>query len=551
MSGESLVPEPAYPDEAAGALEVFKSLKMVDAAKIVDPDTGEVRYPTLGEVCESWVFDFVSAIFGAYDRETNRQLITEAFLLISKKNGKSTIAAAIMLTALIRNWRDSQELLLLAPTLEVANNAFFPARDMVLKDETLKDLLHVQEHLKSISHRNTGAILKVVAADSGTVSGKKAGFVLIDELWEFGKRADADGMLREATGGLVARPEGFVIYLSTQSDKEPAGVFKAKLQYARDVRDGKVDDGAFLPVLYEFPESILAKKGYLDPKNFYMTNPNLGRSVRQDWLTRELAKVKEAQGGELQVFLAKHLNVEIGMRLSHDRWRAADYWEAAADPSLTLEELIQRSEVATIGLDGGGLDDLLGISVIGREAKTRRWLSWSHAIAHPKVLKLRKEIAPNLQDFDREGTLTFCEISDDMAALAYIVDQVKKANILPDVDAVGYDPANISDVIETLIKIGISEKQRRKVLQGRHLTPAINVIPRKLLDGTLAHDGSAMMAWCVGNAKVEPRGNDLMITKQVSGRAKIDPVMSLLNAAILMSWNPEPARKPEPELIIL
>ena len=46
------------------------------------------------------------------------------------------------------------------------------------------------------------------------------------------------------------------------------------------------------------------------------------------------------------------------------------------------------------------------------------------------------------------------------------------------------------------------------------------------------------MAWCIGNAKIEPRANGILITKQASDTAKIDALMATFHATALMSLDP-------------
>jgi len=529
VSRQSLIPfKPLFPTEAEEALDVFGALRMVDA-------TGS---PLMSETVRDWVNQFVAAIFGAYDPDEGRRLVSEFMLLISKKNGKSTIAAGIMLTALILNWRPSGEFIILAPTKEIADNSYIPIRDMVRADEELDALLKVQDHLRTVTHRQTNATLKVVAADSETVSGKKAIGVFVDELWVFGKRANAEAMLREATGGLASRPEGFIIWATTQSDAPPAGVFRQKLLYARKVRDGEIVDKSFLPVLYEFPKAMLDAGAHRDFSNAYITNPNLGLSVDEPFIERGYAQAQMDGEESFRGFLAKHLNVEIGLALLSDRWAGADYWEQqASELCKTLDDLIERCEVIDIGIDGGGLDDLLGLAAIGREIGTRRWLTWTHAWAHPSVLERRKSEAPRIRDFAKDGHLTLVNrIGDDIDNVAQLVAKVEQAGLL---DKVGLDPAGVGAILDALEAAGIPRDKIDGISQGWRLGGSIKTAERKLAEGALLHGGQPMMAWCCGNARVEPRGNSILITKQASGSAKIDPLMALFNAVTLMALNPE------------
>jgi len=526
-ASESIIPEPLFPQEAEESLEVFKGLRIVDA-----PGS-----PTIESACAPWVLAFAGAVFGSYNSETGERLIREFMLCIPKKNSKSTIAAAIMLTALVRNWRMSAEFIILAPTKEIADNAFVPAKDMVNNDAELKDLLHVQPHLRLITHRETGATLKVVAADSDVVGGKKAVGVLIDEAWLFGKNPKAADMIREATGGLLSRPEGFVIWLTTQSNEPPAGVFRSKLNYARGVRDGRINDNRFLPIIYEFSKEMIDSGEARKPENFHLVNPNMGFSVDRPTLERLFMQAEIDGEAELRGFLAKHLNIEIGLALMSDAWVGAEFWEPQGATWLSLDEILKRCEVIDVGGDGGGLDDLLGLAVLGRETGTRRWLHWAHAWAHPSVLERRKSEAPRLRDLEAVGDLTIVKrIGEDVEQFASIVARINESGLL---DKVGLDPAGIGSVLDALADAGVEEDKIVGISQGWKLTGAIKTTERKLAEGTLLHCGQPLMAWSCGNAKGVPSANAFLINKQVSGTAKIDPLMATFNAVSLLSLNPE------------
>ena len=528
-AGLSLIPDlPLFDAMAEKALRIFKRLKVPDL----------VGTPTFGEVCEDWVFDFVRVIFGSYDPETKQRMLREFFLLVPKKNGKSAIAAAIIMVAIILNERPQAELILIAPTQKIAGISFKTAKGIINLDPALKEIFHIQDHKKKITHRDTEASIAILSADGDIVTGSKASFILIDELHVLGAKAKADEIMVELRGGLASRPEGFLLTITTQSKKEPQGQFKRELQRARAVRDG-TEALPILAVLYELPQEMAKSEAWRDESTWHMVNPNLERSVSLGYLRDEFAKARQDGPDALALFASQHLNVEIGIGLHSERWVATDYWPSCSDNTLTLEGLLERCEVAVVGGDMGGADDLASLNVLGREKDTGRRLTWGRAWCSPDVLTRRKEIAPKLLDLAETGDLIIeADTTLHVAQMVGLCLEIKAAGLLPNENAIGLDPWGVAALVDELLAEGFTIEQIAAVGQGFKLNGAIKGIERRLMDKTLLHGAQPLMTWCIGNAKAEARGNNVMITKERAGVAKIDPIIALFNSTILMDMNP-------------
>jgi phage terminase large subunit-like protein len=533
LAGESLVPDlPLFKSEEEKALRVFKRLRVPDL----------IGMPRLGDVGGPFLFPIVGAIFGAYDPATHVRMINEVFWLMPKKNTKTSSAAAIMVTALILNCRPEAEFVLVSSTKEVAEIAFKQAAGTIRADPELAKVFHIQGHfVRKITHRKTGASLQVKAADTDVVTGGKPVGVLVDEEHVLAAKSDASEIMLELRGGLATRPDGFLIIITTQSKKEPRGIFKADLENARAVRDGKVKQ-PLLPILYELPKHL--SKEWKDRKYWPLLNPNYGRSVRPEFLENELAKYEERGEAELALFASQHFNVQIGTGLSIDGWGGAEDWDACADPTITLESLLDRCEVVVVGIDCGGKDDLFSICVLGREkggqeVHRKRWLAWGHNWCHRSAIEQRKQNASLYDDFVKARELTVVnQLDEDTRQAVEIIKVVFMSGLLAHL---AFDPNRTSSLLDAIVAadIGGDDEFFASITQGRGLGDPAVAIERKLNSGSFAHADQAIMRWAVSNAKVEQIGNSKIITKKASGVAKIDPLIALLNAGYMMGRNPQ------------
>lgn len=527
-AGRSLVPDlPLDLVHGERAVQVFNKLRLADV-----PGT-----PTMEDAGGDWFRDIVRAMFGSLDPITKARRIRELFLLVPKKNSKTTNGALMMLTALLLNERPRAPMGMSAPVQDVAEIAFNAIAGAIALDPVLDKKLHVREHLKTIVHRETKATLEVMTFDPSALTGPKWASFLVDEVHVVSKMAKAASALRQIRGGMIPYPEAFLALITTQSEEPPTGIMESELRKARAIREGKLQ-GAMLPVLYEFPQEMQEQEEvWRNPKNWHLVTPNAGRSITIPRLVEELAAAEDAGEAEVRAWASQHLNVQIGIALHSDRWAGALFWEPQADPTLTVESLIDRCEVICIGIDGGGLDDMLALSVLGRETETGDWLEWGKAWIHPVAVERRKKNASTYASFAADGDLVIVdEMGQDIEELVEVVKKVNASGLL---HQIGVDRKGIEAIVTAIVEAGVDPEIILGIPQGWELVGTIKTTERRLAQGTMRHQGSRLMAWSVANCKPEPIGNAIKITKQVSGSAKIDRPMAMFNAVTLMSKNPE------------
>lgn len=558
--GRSIIPDlPLIESEAEFGLSFFDQLRLPDV-----PGT-----PTLGApdfAAGEWFRNIVRTTFGSYDPASRTRYIRDILALAPKGSSKTSYSAGLMLSVMLMNKRPNAEALFVGPTQSISDRAYEQASGMIELSKDLKNRFDTKDHTKTIVDKVNGSEMKVKTFSLDILTGSILIFVLLDELHLLGRSAHTTKVLRQIRGGLGKTPEGVLLMTTTQSDDVPAGAFRDELVMARKIRDGKFKNKIIrpmLPILYELPKEIAKEQAlWEDSDNWPMVMPNLGRSVHlndliPDWET-EKTKGKHA----VNVWASQHLNIEIGVGILTDGWPGAEYWIESEDETITLDTLIARCEVIVVGVDGGGLDDLFGLTVLGREPaeieieepveqdgkvtkvkrKTKRWLSWSHAWCHKGVLERRKSIAAELESFEADNEITI--VDDKLEDVTEIVDVVEKINNAGLLACVAIDSEGpYGEFVDALDDIGVTEEggQIVGIGQGWKLMNAIKTTERKLANGTLMHAKSRMMAWCVKNVKIEPTATAIRATKQNAGDLKIDPWCALQCAATVMIKNPVPS----------
>ena len=260
-------------------------------------------------VLEPWQASYIGRLFGTLRPDGMRQYRT-SLLAIPRKNGKSTLCAGIAIKLLF-DGEPGAQIFSCGADREQARLVFEMAKACVEMSPSLRSRLKVYRN--SIVREDTHSFYKALSAEAFTKHGLNAHGVIFDELHAQPNRELADVMQTS----MGARRQPLMVYITTAGYDRKSVCWEI-WKYAEAVQSGAVKDDTFLPAIY----AADAKDDWKDEATWRKANPNLGISIKADFLRTECARAVEMPAYE-NTFRQLYLNQWTEQ---DRRWLRMDHW---------------------------------------------------------------------------------------------------------------------------------------------------------------------------------------------------------------------------------
>lgn len=495
-------------DAAQDAMDFFpECLKHVKGAKGGEPF-----------VLEPWQQAIVANLYG-WKRPDGTRRYRECFIFVPRKNGKTPLVSGIVLYSLFCDPEPGAEIYSAAADRDQASLVFAHAKGMVLQEVELSSRCKIYEVARAIVREDTQSSYKVISAEANTKHGYNSNLVVIDELHAQPNRELVD-VLTTSTG---ARRQPLILYTTT-SDFERPSICNEKWDYATKVRDGVLQDDAFLPVIYEAPKlwdghpaDYLSLRYYADEAIWQHANPNLGVSLSWEYMRAECRRAQETPA-YLNTFLRLHLNVRTQQDVAH---YDITQWDACAAP-IDPEDL--RGRPCWGGLDLASTSDLCALALIFPEDDNTIlayfWLPEATAL-----IRERRSRVP-YPAWVNQGYIT--TTPGNVADYDVVYEDILSLMALYDLQDLAYDRWGATHLMTRLQGAGLTCTGFGQGFAS--MSAPMKELDRLLASGELRHGGNPVARWCLSNVMSEGDAAGNVKPSKKKSSEKIDFCTAVLMA---------------------
>lgn len=459
---------------------------------------------------------FIQTLFGWILKETGYRRFRETLFLVGRKNGKSTLLAALALYMLVADYEGAAEIYSVATKKDQARKTLTEAVNMVKQSPELRAI--IKKRRNDIYFPATASTFEALASDSNTLDGLNSHAVIIDELHAIRDR-NLYEVMKQSTS---SRRQPLVIMITTSGTVRES-VFDNLYGLACEIADGKVTEDTFLPVLYELDE----RAEWTDPQAWIKANPGLGTIKQYATLAAFVERAKK-NPEDLPGVLCKDFNVP---ETSASVWLSFE--DIKNDAAFTMQDVYNTYAIG--GCDLSATTDLTCATLLIRRSREDEtvYVLQHYFIPQKRIDQLDEhntQEAPYKIWAERE-LLTICDGArvDYSAVTAWFCQMRDEFKI--DAFAVGYDRALAGYWVDEMKANGFD---MRAVAQGPFTwSQPMREMGAAFADKKINYNKNPVLVWCLSNTAVKKSGVNNIQPVKVSDRRRIDGAVSLLNAWVI------------------
>jgi phage terminase large subunit-like protein len=492
-------------------------------------------------VLELWECFIVGSLFG-WKRADGTRRFREALVEIAKKNGKSLLGAGVGLMLAFFDGELGAEVYAAATKRDQAKIPWGEARRMVLKSPRLKSVITVLT--SNLSMASTASKFEPLGADADTMDGPNIHGAIVDELHAHKTRAMVDVL----EGGVASRRQPLFFYITT-AGSDRTSICWEKHTYAARVLEGVLQDDAHFAFIATLdacdachgqgkmaPSSECGDcDDWRDPSVWVKANPNLGVSVKLDFIAAKVEKAKNVPG-QVNSVLRLHMNVWTE---TTSRWLSMEAWDACAGVRDLTDFDAVRAAIKGIAATRQGTQCFAGLDLSSRSDITALLLWFppdeaglvdvlSFFWLPSAAVELGTKRGVPYDVWVREGFMN--ETEGDIIDYDEISEFIR-LELAPNVEIVevGYDPWGATQLALQLQKEGATVTPVAQSYQ--HMNEPAKEIESRVTSRRLRHGGHPVLRWMMSNVVIERDSQDRMRLSKLKSPEKIDGASAMVTAA--------------------
>lgn len=456
---------------------------------------------------------FISALFGFVDSETGLRKYREAFFMVARKNGKSTMLAGIALYMMLADGEAGAEIYSVATKKDQAKIIFDEVCHMVSQSPYLRK--HIKKRKTDLYFSAAMSKMQALGKNSDTLDGLNSSCVIIDELHGIKDRNLYEVMKQSQS----ARRQPLLVMITTAGTVREC-IFDDTYEYACKVVDGVINDPTFLPIIYELD----AKAEWTDPAAWFKANPGLGRIKKLEDLVAKVERAKQSPK-DLSGILCKDFNVR---ETRYNAW--LDFDSINNEETFSLEDF--RGAYAIGGADLSLTTDLTCATVLMMHPETHKryihqmyWLpeeNFTQRVEQEKI-PYDKWLEAGLVRLCKGNTINYSDVT------AWFLEIVKEHGITP--LWVYYDSWSARYWVEEMEGYGFP--MERCIQGAKTLSLPMQNLGADLQAKKVIYNNNPVLKWCLTNTGIqEDRNGNIVPVKNSNAKRRIDGTASLLDAYV-------------------